>query len=259
MRRKPAYMLFLLPVLIILLCTIVLRSSTSAAGINCLKCHRKLAKAKFVHRALDMGCPACHTGIDAKTVPHKKTNTLSRGLSSAQPDLCYGCHDQSIFAKKDVHPAVGMGCTSCHDPHSSKNTKLLKSKPPNLCFTCHDKAGFTKKTVHPPVASGKCLTCHTPHASDDMALLMKKPVALCLQCHPDAYHGQHSSRQPPVSEQATRSADELRLQDPMRPDKPFYCGSCHNPHSSDGPLLFNFNARSSNDLSVRCHMKNLRD
>ena len=106
------------------------------------------------------------------------------------------------------------------------------------------------------IARGNLKLAGETDESDEMALLMKKPVAVCLQCHPDADHGQHSSRQPPVSEQATRSTDELGLQDPMRPDKPFYCGSCHNPHSSDGPLLFNFNARSLQDLCQRCHMKN---
>jgi len=255
MSTKPAYSLFLLPVFILLFLSFFLCSLASAEKINCLKCHRKLTKEKFVHHALDMGCPACHTGIDARTVPHKKTTTLSRGLSSEQPDVCYGCHDQGKFTKKDVHPAISMGCTVCHDPHSSKNAKLLKSNPPALCFTCHDKAVFTKKTVHPPVASGKCLTCHASHASDEMALLLQKPVAVCLQCHPDATHGRHSSRQPPVSEQAARSTGALDLPDPMRPGKSFYCGSCHNPHGSDGPTLYNFNARSTNELCLHCHDK----
>jgi predicted CXXCH cytochrome family protein len=246
MRGKPVYALFLLSVFNILFFSVFLCSPASAKEINCLKCHRKLTKGKFVHHALDMGCPACHPGIDARTVPHKKTNALARGLSSEQPDLCYGCHDKGMFTKTDVHPAVSMGCTGCHNPHSSKNAKLLKTKPPALCFTCHDKAGFTRKTVHPPVASGECMTCHSPHSSDEMALLLKKPVDVCLSCHGNISHWPHYS---------PRIAGGTEPHDPMRPDKPFYCGSCHDPHSSDSPLLFRFNVRSEKELCLHCHRK----
>ncbi len=194
-----------------------------------------------------MGCPACHSGINGRTVPHKKTNALAKGLSSEQPDLCYGCHDQGMFTRSNVHPAVGMGCTGCHFPHSSKNAKLLTSKPPALCFTCHDKAGFTKKDVHAPVASGDCTTCHDPHSAKEMALLVNKPVEVCLMCHGNITHWPHFS---------TGNAPPPERQDPLRPGKPFYCGSCHNPHSSDSPLLFNFNARTTKELCLNCHMRN---
>ncbi len=29
---------------------------------------------------------------------------------------CLKCHDKSMFTGKVVHPALGMGCTSCHTP-----------------------------------------------------------------------------------------------------------------------------------------------
>jgi predicted CXXCH cytochrome family protein len=254
MRRKPVLALFLLPVFSLLFVLFSLSSISAAEKVNCLKCHRKLTKGKFVHQALDMGCRACHAAISARSVPHKKTNTLARGLSAEQPELCYGCHDQGMFTKKNVHPAVSMGCTGCHNPHSSKNAKLLRSKPPSLCFNCHDKIGFTRKFVHPPVASGDCSICHSPHSTDEMALLLNKPAAVCLQCHPDAVHGQHSpSRQLSVSDQAVGKTLLPELQDPSRPDRPFYCGSCHTPHSADNPSLFRFDARSSKELCIHCH------
>jgi len=228
-------------------------SLSAAEKTNCLKCHKKLTKGKFVHQALEMGCPTCHSGIDARTVPHKKTNTLARGLTSEQPDLCYGCHDQSMFTKTNIHPAVSMGCTGCHHPHSSKNAKLLKTKVPALCFDCHDKSVFTKKFVHQPVASGDCTTCHSPHSTDEMALLLNKPAAVCLQCHPDAVHGRHSPRQLPINEQAAGKTQEPEIQDPVRPGKPFYCGSCHNPHSADSPTLFRYQGTSSKEFCINCH------
>lgn len=253
MRRKPVRAFFFLSVFTLLFALPFPGSLSAAEKINCLKCHKKIAKGKFVHQALEMGCPACHAAINAGTVPHKKTNAVARGLSSDQPDLCYGCHDRGMFTKSNVHPAVSMGCTGCHSPHASKNEKLLKAKLPALCFTCHDKTGFTGKVVHPPVASGDCVICHSPHSADEIALLVNRPAAVCLRCHPGAAHGQHSSRQPPVSEQAAGKAQIPELQDPVRQGRPFYCGSCHNPHSAAGPSLFRFDAKSSKELCIHCH------
>lgn len=253
MRRKAAFAP-ILSIFTLLFISVLPCSLSAAEKATCLTCHKKLIKGKFAHQALQTGCPACHSAINGGTVPHKKTNALAQGLSAEQPELCYGCHDQGMFTKNNVHPAVSMGCTGCHDPHSSKNARLLKIKLPELCFTCHDKTLFTGKVVHSPVAAGDCMTCHSPHATDEMALLLKRPVALCFECHPDATHGQHSpSRQPPVSEQAAENAGGPMLQDPSRPGKPFYCGSCHNPHSADSSYLFRFNAKSSKELCTNCH------
>ncbi len=245
-------------------------ATASAQEIDCLKCHAKLKIGKVVHPALDMGCPTCHTGIDARTVPHKITNNTARGLSGEQPDLCYGCHAKAMFSKRNVHPAVGMGCTGCHNPHSSKNEKLLVAEAPRLCFTCHDKALFFKKNKHAPVEGGMCLSCHTPHSSDQMALLLKTPVEVCIECHPDVPKKLHaiatfSAPSHPVglskselkkgnTEKPGKEVKEERiLMDPSRPDKVFYCGSCHNPHSTSVPRLFRFNATSTMGLCSHCH------
>ncbi len=248
-------------------------TAASNQEIDCLKCHAKLKSEKVIHPALEMGCTACHTGLDARTVPHKVTNKIANGLSGQQPDLCYGCHDNAMFTKKTVHPALDMGCTACHDPHSSQNAKLLKANPPELCFGCHDQAMFTKKTVHPPVAAGECLSCHSPHSSDQMALLLKPPVEVCLGCHPDIPKERHAvailatnSGHPlglPISALKTESvatagtvttkAEVRVLMDPARPGKVFYCGSCHNPHSTSGPNLFRFNVTSAMGLCSHCH------
>ncbi len=222
---------------------------------DCVNCHGRLAKEKVVHAAVSMGCGSCHTGIDAGIVPHKKTGGFSKGLSSDPPELCYGCHDKSGFEKKNVHAAVGMGCTGCHNPHSSKNERLLVSLVPDLCFTCHDKSGFAGKTVHVPVAGGMCLGCHSPHSSDEYALLLKKTIDLCLDCHPNTAKKPHAvagfSSQGHPTGLVQEKAKELK--DPVRPERPFSCASCHAPHSSAGPRLFRFNARSSMELCTKCH------
>ena len=203
MKTKLTLSPVLLSILITMFFSLAPGSPSLAAEIDCFKCHEKLKQGKSVHQALTMGCTTCHTGINASTVPHKKTNKLPKGLSSAPPALCYGCHD---------------------------------------------KVEFTKKNIHPPIASGGCTTCHAPHSSDEIALLSSKPLDLCAQCHPDTPHGQH------ISSRQTGSSDGP--QDPARPGKPFYCGSCHNPHSTDSPLLFRFNAQSVSKLCLNCHKMN---
>ena len=270
-------------------------ASAAAAEINCRSCHGKLGKEKFQHAALGMGCLTCHSAIDASAMPHKKTNTIARGLTAEQPDLCYGCHDAAMFGKKTVHAAVSMGCTGCHNPHSSKQDKLLiaeqpdlcygchdkamfskktvhaavgmgctgchnphstdgpkllKSDPPGLCFTCHDKAEFSRKNVHVPVAGGMCMTCHTPHSSDTIALLTKEPVVLCLECHAAV------EQKPHVIKGITGAGHPLgkgNKMDPKRPDKKFYCGSCHDPHSSDSGKLYRYPAKTKMALCINCH------
>ena len=257
-------------------------SHASAVGIDCLKCHGKLTKGSVVHAAVSMGCTTCHTGIDAKTVPHKKSGAAKYGLSAEQPDLCYGCHARETFEKKTVHAALAMGCTSCHNPHSSNTAKLLLSEAPGLCFTCHDKTLFSKKTIHAPVAGGLCLTCHVPHASDEVALLANSPYDLCLTCHGEIAEKPHiltgiGTASHPVGPVKKRKVEPMKkgkqkakqdvssgtsntimdpvntIMDPVRPGRKFYCGSCHEPHSTETPTLFRFKAKSSMDLCGSCH------
>jgi predicted CXXCH cytochrome family protein len=95
-------------------------------------------------------------------------------------------------------------CTSCHNPHSSGNEKLLTATPPDLCYTCHDEkqfsgrhvmAGFSAGDNHPvkgkpdPSKSGRelsCTSCHAAHSSNMKFLFTNEtasPDNLCLMCH----------------------------------------------------------------------------
>jgi len=289
----------------------------SAESVDCSICHPDLAKKKVVHPAVSMGCTGCHTSLNATEMPHKVTGKIPKGLSAEAPDLCYGCHDKGKFSKKNVHPALMMGCTSCHNPHSADSQKLLKSdmpslcftchdktkfnnktthapvmggmctschsphssdnpkllisEAPDLCFTCHDKAMFSKKNVHAPVAGGMCLSCHGPHATEEMALLTKRPTAGCLECHPDVAKKTHvtaefghplGSAVKPAGKSPDKKSDKKPakkergiLMDPARPGKEFYCGSCHDPHSSDNNRMMRYQIKSYFDFCSNCHKK----
>jgi len=233
------------------------------AEVDCNKCHAILTvRMKVVHAAVQMGCPTCHSGIsDALKVPHTKTNTITKGLSAEQPDLCYGCHDKEKFTKKTVHAAIGMGCTGCHNPHASNNEKLLNSSIPDLCFNCHDKAEFSRKNIHAAIQMG-CLTCHTPHSSDQPSLLSKPIYAVCFDCHetvgkqPHAIAGFSKSGHPlglPKKTKKDGQESPSHVKDPKREGKIFSCASCHNPHSSDSIRLFRYPASTTMQLCSQCH------
>ncbi len=194
--------------LFLLLATLFFSAPLSSAEDGCLQCHGDITQGKSVHAALDMGCPTCHSAIDARVIPHRKMNKIGKGLSSAQPELCYGCHDQSRFKGKVVHAAIGKRCTGCHNPHASKNAKLLNSEMPYLCYACHDKAAFTKKNVHAPVAMGQCTACHAPHASDNASLLEKPVQRLCADCHPGKSDGKHVLAEDTEAMTFTRHGDD---------------------------------------------------
>src|SRR5574337_978024 len=127
---------FRFPLILLFLCSFI-PPAARAQDVDCLKCHAGLKKGKAVHAPVEM-CVSCHSGIDAKTVPHRKTTSIAKGLSAEQPELCYGCHDKALFSKKVVHaPVAGGMCLTCHTPHSSGEMALLVKQPYELCLDCH--------------------------------------------------------------------------------------------------------------------------
>lgn len=177
---------------------------------------------------------------------------IGRGVN----DLCAECHDD-ILDHSFLHSALPRkGCTGCHFPHASPGEKLLRAEAPGLCFRCHDEGAFTLETVHPPVEAGACSGCHPPHGSEDEGLLagpyplqqytffQEGIYGLCWKCHEEAeltnplevgstafrkgevnLHALHLQNRHIVTELGERSAAGVA------------CHSCHDPHSTAGPLL----------------------
>lgn len=161
-------------------CTLVIlfpRITAAEEQPSCIDCHQGLDSGTSVHAAVSMGCASCHSAVDATEVPHKFTNRNPKGLMSKMRDLCYSCHDKTSFMKKTVHGAIMLGCTSCHDPHASKQARLLKEDIPALCITCH-KDRFTPGTDGAHILAGNeaCASCHEPHASDSPKLMQSGPT-----------------------------------------------------------------------------------
>jgi predicted CXXCH cytochrome family protein len=212
--------------LVPLLAGFLLAGQASAAGNPCATagCHETLVQGKSVHAAAE-ACDGCH---EAAVTPHPQKGKKTFKLTAQQPDLCSTCHE--AFKKPHVHAPVKDGtCTTCHDPHASKEPKLLSSPLKDLCGACHaDHVEF--KVVHGPVSAGDCTVCHTPHESAEKGLLLKASPGLCYGCHTDVEQG--------LKKKVVHAAVEGG------------CTSCHNPHGSANPKLL---AEAGNGLCFACH------
>lgn len=217
----------------------------------CFNCHESSAfkGKKHIHTPVQSGlCNGCHD-------PH--SSVYGKLLISEMPDLCYACHEKTAFSGEVVHTPVTVGlCVTCHAPHQSDVEKLLITDFPALCFTCHDDRQFSKKNMHSPVAGGACVTCHNPHASEQKNLLPKRHIILCLFCHTDLRRKPHiiagiSMMGHPVG--SLKKEKKKFKEDPARKGKEFYCGSCHDPHGSDWPKLYRYEADTAKELCHYCH------
>ena len=254
---------------------VVSSQGSSEEGCVTDKCHASLLKGKDVH-PVAQPCDTCHV---AQVTPHPQKGNKTFKLTQEVPQLCDSCHP-GMGTKKIVHPPVKDGmCTSCHDPHSSDEQKLLQQPLSSLCLNCHpDKTSFP--FVHGPTATGDCIACHNPHESDNKSLLLKEQPELCFTCHSDiaeelkkkdvhpaimggctSCHNPHGSSykrmlsaegpqlcfqcHPNIGEKVEKAAV---VHGPIKTDKA--CASCHSPHASDGEKLL---SKSGKDLCLSCH------
>jgi len=111
---------------------------------------------------------------------------------SADTPQCIECHEDKTKGK-NTHPAVGMGCLTCHLIRNTADTtrvNLKTARAATLCFECHaDKQPTPQnmRQIHAPAVQD-CLKCHDPHVSANDHLLLKpmsggKDENLCLSCH----------------------------------------------------------------------------
>jgi predicted CXXCH cytochrome family protein len=234
---------------------------------ECLTCHSEYNQpAKSIHSIVKTGCDICHKPVEGKNHPVDKKSIQ---LVQAMPGLCYTCHKEAGFKGPVVHAFLAGGkCTACHNAHRSENEKLLVSKPPDLCYMCHDSKKFTKKNVHKVLSAIGCTGCHLPHVSKEPALLPKPVFEVCVACHKEQGSGRHIIALPgrkvhPLKgakdlstirmikvPHPTKPGVEIEVPDPDTPGKEMTCVSCHDPHSSDYPML-----KLESNLCQRCHTK----
>ena len=178
------------------------------------------------------GCESCHgaSGDHAKSrmvgdklilppvlfvKPH-----IDVGVSASPPAViiqtCLGCHESGLRMnwQGSKHQLADVACTSCHNPHATRDPVLVKQTQPPVCFNCHQEqrqASF--QFSHHPIREGKvvCSDCHNPHGSaNDKSLKEFTVNETCYLCH------------------AEKRGPLLFEHEPVRES----CLNCHKPHGS---------------------------
>ena len=177
-------------------------------------------------------------------------------LAPATPkdSSCYICH-KGLNQFRQVHgPASLWNCLGCHNSKSAPAKYATPTPVRDLCFGCHTDLKnyfFSSQYQHGPTATGMCTICHNPHASDNEFWLKKPPWDLCTTSHAEKASGRHIIAWGPSGD----SHPTRGRPDPMKPEREFSCRSCHNPHASNAPKLWNFNATTAYQLCWTCHRK----
>lgn len=150
----------------------------------CLQCHEggreQMHWPGSAHASSDVSCLSCHDVMKPRT----ERALLSR---TNEPETCYQCHAdmRGKMQKASHHPVREgkMACSSCHNPHGTTSTSLLRGATLNdTCYSCHaDKRG--PFVWEHPVARDNCATCHDAHGTNNRSLLVAKGAFLCTQCH----------------------------------------------------------------------------
>ncbi|MDP2167022.1 MAG: cytochrome c3 family protein [Thermodesulfovibrionales bacterium] len=163
---------------------------------------------------------------------------LTAATGYAEEVDCNMCHPD-LSQGAVVHPAIGMGCRSCHSgidasetPHKMTTAfpKGLSSETADVCYSCHDKAKFYAPTIHAPVGIGICTACHNPHRSENEKLLVASKQTICFNCHDTA-----------------KFTGKKTVHDPV---KAGLCLECHTAHASNNEYLI---VSKGNILCRKCH------
>ncbi len=203
----------------------------------CLACHqakKEWLKEANVHPPVKENCLSCH---DPHQSPARFQLTMKGKVVS---ELCFNCHEKTIFTKAHQHGPVGAGdCIACHRPHASKYKNLLIAPLDNgkVCFQCHSdrRASFNRKFVHKPVAQN-CGLCHDPHSTDYRYQLRKPVSILCRSCHER------------LNPEVFRDIDDANYKHP--PVSKGKCTECHDAHSSNIKSMLD---KKMPNLCFKCH------
>lgn len=213
-------------------------------------------KRDFFHRDKMDLCTKCHElkpGADDAKPINPATFSKNTGNAVSSTSTCYSCH-KSIMNYPYVHgPASVWSCLSCHETGSSP-MYTVKKPDTEICYSCHieqKSEWVSKKYTHGPVTIGKCTICHSPHASENAFILYKSTWDLCINCHAEKANGVHV-----IGDAMFRKGHPTHERpDPVQIGRELTCASCHNPHASNYPHLWAFEADSLYDFCQKCHNK----
>ena len=179
------------------------KSTHAGAGLTCTSCHLPGAdggvKAELKDKQITL-CGTCHAQVpesfglashhpvaEGKVQCSDCHNVHAAPLPNgpvaiaARNQSCIKCHAEAGGPFAFEHPAVkAQGCTACHEPHGSKNAKLLiRANVNQVCMFCHTMAtNFTAPGVLPFHNQSKnpqpCTSCHAEvHGSKTSKIFLK--------------------------------------------------------------------------------------
>ncbi len=258
------------------------KSVHSAMSSGCLSCHevrvtRDITRVKLTAATPQTLCLSCHADKKASDLkgkvhspagrqclqchdPHKSANKdqLLKPTSGAskQENLCLSCHSEGVDIPKggSRHPALDMGCETCHvthktgDPAKREFAYHLTKDAPELCLDCHDPKdeAIVKAHRNQPIAKADCLACHDPHQSAAPKLMQKflhPPYAdkTCDVCHAAAKDGKIVLTQENAKSLCVMchedEAKQIAAAKVQHPGAQGDCTDCHNPHGGKTPGL----------------------
>lgn len=281
-------------------------SAHAHAGVSCTDCHTghynvpegtpATELARFEQRVQTVALsrlPAVQNDVD---MDMDYIRSASAAMGAMDRNVCYKCHaDKCDLERVSGHPhqmcgAVGMTCTTCHDPHGN----VREETRTDLCLQCHK--GHPTTTWHSSTHSLQgvaCTDCHNPHPSTEVSPVVgiqhthvqppkRMPMAVdepnvCYKCHAKIYaqfslpshhplkegkmvcsdchdmHGKHEDnlKEPTLNMVCYRChADKQGPFTYEHPPVTENCGICHNPH---GAVANNMLHQPTTFLCLRCH------
>jgi len=149
---------------------------------TCLKCHstvrsQMMRQSRHPIREGKMKCADCHNAhgtiadklIDAQTINQK----------------CFECHAHTRGPFLWEHPPAVEDCLTCHTPHGSTHSGLLKGRAPYLCQRCHSNVG------HPSELAARSNA--NAGQSAYRVLNNRAFYRACLNCHVQVHGSNHPS------------------------------------------------------------------
>ncbi len=233
-----------------------IKLTTASPSRLCLQCHANKDAATIkgqVHSPAVRDCLKCH---DPHVSPNKY-QLLKPESGDAKENLCLSCHDVGVKVaeKGSRHPALDMGCNSCHTTHKTGERGKrefdfhLTKDAPALCFDCHDAkdASLAKAHNNQPFASADCLSCHDPHQSSRPHLMQAFVHApfddkdSCSTCHQAAKDGKVVLTSASPKELCltchSEKAEQIEKAKVQHPGAAGDCTDCHDPHAGRSPAF----------------------
>ncbi len=230
-----------------------IKLTTNTPQALCFTCHADMNAANIkgtVHPPGVRDCLKCHN----PHVSDYKYQLLKPTSGDKSQNLCLECHTQgtNVPATGSRHPALDMGCDTCHVIHKTGERgkeefdyHLTKSSPA-LCLDCHDASSEDLQKAHhgQPFATANCVQCHNPHQSNEAHLMQRFThvpfdSGSCDTCHQPAQDGKVVLTQSDVNAICVTchsdQAEKIAKAKVPHPGAQGDCTTCHNPHAGKTP------------------------